>query len=165
MLTQEELKQKLLYDPKTGVFTWRDVTRNVKEGTVAGWATTKGYVAIQVNGTSYLAHRLAWLYVTGSWPVSEIDHKNRVRNANMFNNLRPATHMQNSTNRALSVSGTPGVVWYKPLEKWRALIRVGKKKVHLGYFICLEKAIAARRSAEITYYGVAAFKKEEAMLA
>jgi hypothetical protein len=116
-----------------------------------------------LEGKSYLAHRLAWLYVTGSWPVLEIDHKNRVRNDNRFGNLRPATHMQNCTNRALSASGVPGVSWYKPTGKWRVLIRVGKKKAHLGYYTKLEDAVVARHNAEVLHYGVSAFKKEESI--
>jgi hypothetical protein len=95
----------------------------------------------------------------------EIDHKNRIRNDNMFDNLRLATHMQNCTNRVLSISGVLGVAWYKPTKKWRVLIRTGKKKAHIGYYTKLEDAIAARHNAEVLHYGVISFKKEESTLA
>ncbi|MFW4291481.1 HNH endonuclease [Salmonella enterica subsp. enterica serovar Paratyphi C] len=46
-----------------------------------------GYIRIYINKKWYLAHRLAWLYVTGKWPINVIDHINRNKADNRFINL------------------------------------------------------------------------------
>lgn len=50
MLTQEQLKQKLNYDPSTGLFTWKTgkYSGNVA-GTVVGYLPDGGYIRIQIN--------------------------------------------------------------------------------------------------------------------
>lgn len=71
MLTAERLRSLLRYDPDTGTFVWAARTSNrIKIGDVAGRPHNRGYVAIGVDGRVYLAHRLAWLWVTGNWPAS-----------------------------------------------------------------------------------------------
>lgn len=72
-------------------------------------------------------------------------------------NLRIASHAQNSMNRKVSVnntSGITGVTWKKDKEKWKAYITVKGKQIHLGYFKKeeLEKAILARKTAEKEYF-------------
>lgn len=99
-LTTEVLRVLLHYDPETGEFTWADplapqMCPGDTAGSVGGW----GYVYIGVLGRSYPAHRLAWLYMTGEWPIEQIDHRNRNTLDNRWDNLRDATQFQNSCNR------------------------------------------------------------------
>jgi hypothetical protein len=54
-------------------------------------------VLIRLEGIGYLAHRLAWVYMTGEQP-DVIDHINRERDDNRFSNLRNGTFKDNSTN-------------------------------------------------------------------
>ena len=100
MITAEELREQLDYDPETGAFTWRVKPR---QKNIAGHAgrlnKTTGYVYISVRKKSYLAHRLAWLHTYGYWPRKEIDHINRVPNDNRIANLREATRAENCANR------------------------------------------------------------------
>lgn len=76
-LTQHRLKELLHYEPETGVFTWkvdsRDGGRGHRSGDTAG-TLAQGYTVIRVGKVVYKAHRLAWLYVHGSFPEHEIDH-------------------------------------------------------------------------------------------
>lgn len=151
MFTQSHLKELLHYDPETGVFTWAVSRSGVRIGDVAGCLKRNGYRYIGVDGRDYLAHRLAWLYMTGLWPADQIDHINGVKDDNRLVNLREATHLQNHQNRALDVkntSGFLGVSWHRVTEKWRAYISVGGQQKHLGLFTRPEDAYAAHLTAK-----------------
>lgn len=88
-MNQAILKQLLCYEPETGLFRWA-VTRGsrAKKGTIAGTKTNTGHLSIQLQGVLYLAHRLAYLYITGNWPDSAIRHINTDRLDNRFENLK-----------------------------------------------------------------------------
>jgi len=69
-LTQKYIKRVLDYDKHTGLFTWKITCSNrAVKGTVAGCIASDGYVALRVNKINVRAHRLAYLYMTGSWPI------------------------------------------------------------------------------------------------
>ena len=153
-LTQSELKQILYYNPESGVFRWRfSVARIVKPWDVAG-AYSLGYIRIRIKGKLHLAHRLAWLYVTGCWPKNQIDHINGIRDENKFLNLREATNKQNSENKCIyssNASGFRGVTWDKFNNKWRASVSHNGKDKNLGRFETAEEAakVAAAKRAEL----------------
>lgn len=155
MLTQERLRETLSYDKDTGLFTWvKPQRRTDRLGQTAGF-DVNGYVGICIGLKKYMAHRLAWLYVTGEWPSDEIDHRNRVRSDNRFDNLRSATHHKNTFNQSLrkNISGVTGVAWDAVNEKWRAHISPNGKMISLGRHIELSDAVSARRLAEAKYFG------------
>lgn len=159
MITQARLKELLHYDPDTGVFTRIGIagrngsTRSV--GSVAGSVSkSTGYVRIMVDYREYLAHRLAWLYMTGKWPSLKIDHRNTVKTDNRWVNLREATDVQNSSNRkvkANSASGLKGVT--KRGSKWYAAIKVNGEFKHLGCFATPELAAKAYTDAANQIHG------------
>ncbi len=152
MLTQERLKEVLLYNPLTGEFIWKLYKAGVTYNSVAGAKHCKGYIRIRVDGVSYLAHRLVWLYVTGSWPLNQIDHANGNRTDNRFYNLREATATQQKGNTKLygnNKSGFRGVFWDKRACKWIA--KLGKK--YLGSFGWKEDAARAYNDAAVKFYG------------
>jgi len=138
MITQERLKQLLSYDPATGAFTWLRAHRKIKVGDRAG-ALDAGYWRMKIDGQSYKASRLAFLYMTGSWPKADAEHKNLQRHDDSWDNLREATRSQNTGNtekRKKNACGVKGVYFSKAHNKWRAQCR-GK---HLGLFSSLEEA-------------------------
>lgn len=98
-LTVDALKSQYAYDKRKGTFIRRETIKRHKSGEVAGWLDTRGYRRIKIAGTTYYAHRLAWLYTYGEWP-GEIDHKNQKKADNRITNLRDATHSQNQRNKA-----------------------------------------------------------------
>ena len=53
------------------------------------------YQRITIGGYDYYAHRLAWFYVYGEWPVNELDHIDEDKENNAIDNLREATHAEN----------------------------------------------------------------------
>jgi hypothetical protein len=136
MLSQQELKELLDYDPETGVFKWKvDHTCNVKIGTVAGTINNNGYLYIGVNNKSYRAHRLAWLYMTGSWPKDDIDHINGCKTDNRIENLRDVSNRDNQCNKTRHRNGRlPGASWHKRLKRWQARICINNESNFLGYF-------------------------------
>lgn len=161
-LTQQTLKELLHYDPETGVFTWRKrVNARAAAGDVAGLKRDCYRVEISIGGRRYFAHRLAWLYVYGEWPPTEIDHINRNDRDNRISNLRLANRSLNNFNRGAVREGlAPGVSWFKPTARWRARIKVGRKEIALGYFHIYDDAVAARKAAEERYY--AGFPRHDA---
>jgi HNH endonuclease len=155
MITQSELKEILHYNHDTGVFTRLVSTGNrVKVGEIAGYSMGCGYISIGVHKKYYLAHRLAWLYMTGYWPNDKIDHINHIRDDNRFCNLREVTHRENLMNSSMyknNSSGITGVYWYKKYSMWLIMISIKGKQINLGYFVDKFEAICARKSAENKY--------------
>jgi HNH endonuclease/AP2 domain len=147
------LREVLDYDPETGIFTWKvRVSTNVPVGTVAGSLDGGSYLNIHLDGRAYLAHRLAWLYVHGEWPVSQVDHINRIKTDNRFTNLRLATASQNAQNqRRDQRQGTSrllGVSWNSTAGRWASRITVQGRVKFLGSFDTEEDAHAAYLAAK-----------------
>lgn len=163
MPNSERLRALLHYDLATGEFT-RAVTTapRAKAGAIAGGERKDGYRRICVDGTDYFAHRLAWLYVTGTVPDGEIDHINGNPRDNRIANLRCVTHGQNTLNsrqRPPGVSGLRGVTLHKKTGLWNARIRIDGKQSSLGYFKSPEQAKAAYEAAVLEVHGEHAYSK------
>lgn len=140
------VKERLAYDPETGIFTWKVRPRNrTPIGTVAGGVrSSDGYARIQVaKGLRVPAHRLAWLLTHGVWPEHEIDHINGVRDDNRLCNLRSATPEQNQANQGIrknNASGFKGVSFHEKGNKYQAHIGIKGKSTYLGLFATAELA-------------------------
>lgn len=157
MLTQEELKSFAHYDPETGKFTRLVAPCNsVKVGDELGYSHRAGgglmYRKVEHGGKCYQLHRLAFLYMTGSFPGGHVDHIDGDGMNNRWANLRSVSMSENQRNRRLHTnnrSGFPGVSFFKRTGKWRAAINIKRGvKTHIGYFDTLEEAIAARAKAQ-----------------
>lgn len=145
------LKEALHYDPLTGIFKWASPRSKVRVGNVAGFPREDGYIHIKLNGKSYLAHILAWLYMHEQMPKGEIDHINHSRSDNRIENLRDVSTKENSRNKKIYKSNKTGVVGVfhrKDTGKFNANICVNGKLKHLGTFVNQSDAIEARKAAE-----------------
>jgi len=155
MLTQKVLKEFLHYSPETGLFTRaKQSSSNAKVGDIAGGQDGRGYIQIGIKGKRYKAHRLAFLYMKGRFPRDQVDHEDRNRINNKWDNLREVSNQENCRNRGIQSnnnSGFHGVYWYKAGKKWHAQIQVSGKTYHLGYFKDIGDAIEARSLANIKY--------------
>lgn len=149
-LTADRLRELLDYNPETGVFTCRvKLTLRLVPGRVMGYPKGK-YAVIRLGGHCYKAHRLAWLYMTSSWPTETIDHIDGDGRNNAFCNLRQVTQTLNTQNlkraRSTSQTGVLGVGMNK--RRFRARIRTGDKLIHIGSFKTAEAAHAAYLEAK-----------------
>jgi len=129
VLTQEDLKENLNYNPNTGIFTRK------KNNVVAGWVEDTGYIRIRINNQKYYAHRLAVLYMTGSFPISDTDHINMIKGDNRWCNLRCCSRAQNRMNtkkRENCSSKYKGVCFVKGSNKWLSSIRINGSDISLG---------------------------------
>lgn len=87
MITHDRLIKLVVYDPDTGVFKGSASRRNNK-GKPTGSRDRVGFIRIRLSDReSPTAHDLAWLYMTGKWPVGRIYHINMVRDDNRWENL------------------------------------------------------------------------------
>jgi len=156
-MDQATLKSWLVYHPETGLFTWARSRSQGKGriGTVAGCQRSDGYVVIKLFRCSYLASRLAMLYMTGEMPTA-VDHIDRDPSNNRWTNLRESTIPQNGWNRPKqrnNTSGFKGVTWHVAKQKWQAQINHLGKYIHLGRFVTLEEAAKAYERAAKTLHG------------
>lgn len=149
-LSAKDVRRWFDYDPKTGWVVWRESATahsNVNINKRAGQLRDKGYRKIMINNTAYLEHRIIWLWMTGKWPKVTIDHINRKRDDNRWENLREATMQQqawNASAKSTSKTGIKGV--YRRGKKWAATIQHDGTR-NLGSFDTREEALAAYQGA------------------
>lgn len=172
MLTQEYLKECLDYCPHTGLFAWKKRPKqhfermpdwqgwnNRYPGKLAGAvqdmkACRTNYILICISDKLHKAHRLAWLYMHGTYPDNNIDHINGDGTDNRIVNLRDVTNAENHRNQRRPInnsSGTIGVCWHSYRKAWSSRINLNGKRVNLGYFDDINEAIATRKTAEVEY--------------
>lgn len=149
-ITAAELRATLDYNQTTGVFTWKVGMRRGMVGKVAGHVSQNGYRYIGFQKKDYLAHRLAVFWMTGAWPMYEIDHRDGIRDNNAWLNLRKTTTQKNAHNiggpRRNNRTGFLGVI---PLRgKFQARIKINGVRVDLGYFPTPELAHTAYLNAK-----------------
>tara|TARA_R100001086_G_scaffold227776_1_gene146994 strand:- start:161 stop:709 length:549 start_codon:yes stop_codon:yes gene_type:complete len=171
MITADELRSFVNYNPDTGEFTWNQRDPSLFKtnraasiwnaqfpGKTAGGKQSsdsgKGlhYWVIVIFRKKYLAHRLAWLYMTGDWPVDQLDHINGDSLDNQWSNLREVSNAENGRNCKVNVnntSGVMGVYFYKRDQIWCAYITKNYKTKSLGRFEDWFDAVCARKSAEV----------------
>ncbi len=156
-LTQERLQVLFHYEPETGEFIRKVKTSNSTcIGDVAGTVQRRGYIQLRVDGVLYLAHRLAWLYMTGRMPENEIDHRDLNKSNNAWSNLRPADGSLNNANKPTQKNnalGLKGVSRHNRGSKFRADIRINGKQKYLGCFSSQDAAAKAYADAANDTFG------------
>lgn len=145
---QAILKEWLSYDPATGEFRWlKKPSHRINVGALAGARMVGGtdYIQIMKSKQAYLAHRLAWVYMTGQLPPNMIDHINGIRHDNRWCNLRPADHAINQQNqrkaRSNSQTGVLGVTCSG--RGYRAIVGANGRNHYSTTYTTIEEAAAA----------------------
>lgn len=150
------IKSLLEYNPNTGEFFWiRSVSPVVSVGDRAGSVYSNGYRYVQIYGEDYRAGRLAWFFMTGEDPAEFVDHINRIRDDDRFENLRKATNSQNQANAwwSTNTSGFKGVSWQPSRNKWIAQITVDGNRKNLGRYQTRVEAAKAYNRVAIEAWG------------
>lgn len=153
-LTQSKLKEILSYNPCTGIFTWKEHRGRVSKGEVAGCKEHHGYIVILIDKASYKAHRLAFLYMEGYTPENQVDHIDRDRSNNKWDNLRHVSVQCNVRNSGVKInnkSGVTGVTLDKKGMKWISFIGLNGKTIRIGRFEKFKDAVRSRWEAEKQY--------------
>jgi hypothetical protein len=156
MLNQSELQSLLHYNQDNGIFTWINPVRKTMVNAIAGTMSHEGYIVIKINKKIYRAHRLAWLYVYGEFPLSILDHVNGIKNDNRISNLRNSTFQQNIFNRkneSINTSGHKGVHWETAREAWKAVIVIDNQHIYLGRYKHKQEAINAYLASAKKHHG------------
>ncbi len=170
LLSADDLRQLLIYDPATGKLVWRARTLanyshlapdrqalclarfiRKQEGQEAG-SMDNGYRRLYVGGKSVYSHRVIWCMVYGEWPQHEIDHINGDRTDNRLANIRDVPAVVNARNQGLrrdNTSGCGGVIWHAQSRKWRAVVQGRFGRHDMGLFPDkddAERAVLAKRA-------------------
>lgn len=149
------LAENFRYAPETGQ-VWR----------LTGMYGQGGYRRVEVSfgprndreRCNVSVHRLAWYLMTGEWPpdLMVVDHKNRVRDDNRWENLRLCSGKQNSWNRkARGEVGSRGVTFLRKRsdKPFKAAIGTWPNNKVIGYFETEQEASAAFEEEARERYG------------
>jgi hypothetical protein len=143
MITADHIQSILDYNPETGDFVWKTHHRRPDLiGKRAGSPTNTGYWAIAINNQKRLAHRLAWLYMTGVSPSFHIDHRDGNKQNNKFSNLREVSRFGNLQNmRTATKANKVGFLGVSAHQgKWRVQIMVNGERIRESGFDTPEEA-------------------------
>jgi len=129
--------------------------RKAKKGDVAGCINKQGYLVTCINYKLHLNHRLIFMMHHGYLP-KEVDHKDGNKLNNKIENLRNATHIQNSQNVKLqknNTSGVKNVSFEKRTKKWTVRIGIDGKYKSFGAYKDLELAELIAIEARNKHHG------------
>lgn len=154
MITQKLLRELFNYR-EDGFLIRKTSAGGNKIGTVVGSINRRGYMDTKIDSKNYKIHRLIYLLYHGYLPKF-LDHRDKVRDNNRIDNLRPATKKQNSRNKVSqkgSSSEYLGVC--RNGKKWRVRIKldVNEKDIELGAFVNEEDAARAYDKAAREHFG------------
>lgn len=154
ILTVERLREHLRYNPDDGWFyRFKRIPQRWER---TGSPHKMGYLRVGIDYRDYLAHQLAWFYMTGAWPKGEVHHKNHDKTDNRWSNLEDLTPVEHGFTKRMirtNTTGFTGVYWPTGHRGWRAQYN-GK---HLGVFATKEEAheayLKAKRLARLRHTG------------
>ena len=154
----EVLKNRLDYDPSTGIFRWKQnmLNNKIKKGDIAGskkgnYSRRSGksiYLYIGVNRKLYAANRLAYYmyYEKDPYPL-DVHHKNFDTLDNSITNLELLSGADNSSYKQLYINNTSGISGVRVTSEGRprATGYHRGKEFNLGTFETEAEAIQVKK--------------------
>jgi HNH endonuclease len=154
MLTADEVRRILDYNPESGEFHWRVKMNSLSmPGYLAGTKRKSGHWQICIGGKLYLSHRLAWFYMHGCWPPEQVDHVDNNPANNRLVNLRLANSSQNNANKPPRRKIGKGLFYREKYDSFAVRIKVRGKMIHIGIFRNEEDAKSAYFAAAKQHFG------------
>jgi hypothetical protein len=156
----DQLHKLFVYDHNAKGLRWRVDRNKARAGNRAGSINGQGRRLVKIDGMNYYEHRLVWKMLKGEEPPEIVDHI-RIKDVtvNSLTNLRAVSKSESVFHRSTfsnNKTGVTGVWWDRTCEKWIAAICVNHHQIALGRFDKFKDAVAARRAAELQYYGTIA---------
>lgn len=145
-----------------------DIWKDVKITTRGDKKYPRPFAVIRKFGLrksyTFQISRLVWELFVGPIPEKmQVDHINLNAFDNRVENLRLATHQQNSFNRdsnKVASSKFKGVCWVTKTKRWHAQIKIDQKTTHLGNFVNEIDAAKAYNEAAKKLFNNFAFLNE-----
>lgn len=128
---------------------------NPKYNHRVGSKEQSGYIVVFLGGSRFKAHRLIWALRYGDpGPRWEIDHRDGVRDRNVYANLRRVPSRLNARNNLLSSRNSTGFKGVsRDGKRYKATICVNRKLINLGRYNTPEAAAEAYKKASIKLHG------------
>lgn len=148
--TAAQLRAVVKYDPETGQFC-----KCADNRPVGHISPALGYVFVYIAGQQYYGHQLAWLYMTGQWPASQIDHRDGNKADNRWKNLRAADSGQQKMNvgtRRDNRLGHKGIQLTRS-GNFRVRVSARGRTTHDQCYPTLDEAISAHAIAVQAAHG------------
>lgn len=150
-ITHERLLDVLGYDAQTGVFTWKQrMSNRIHVGDRAGVVAGGGRRFIMVDGEKFQAHRLAWFYENGRWPIGDLRQINGDYDDSSLGNLKEMSRIEAARSRGTGSTNTSGHKGISPHPKggWKASVTCNYQQINLGVFPMKEDAIEMHGKAQ-----------------
>jgi hypothetical protein len=151
MLERKQIPIEILdyvkYDPLTGICYWvKSCGGTSSPGREITSICKHGYKRLRFRGIDYKLHRVIWFIMTGEQPPDMIDHIDRDKSNNKWDNLRITDDSHNQFNTGLNINnktGQRGIFWRDSSKGYQINITIRGKK-YTGSSKTLDKAIAIR---------------------
>ena len=159
-MTEEIWKNIIEYETYS-VSLFGNVRNNTTNRILKPRKTKIGYLLVclyknKIRKTFSIHRLVALAFIPNPENKFCVDHIDNNPSNNNLTNLRWATLTENQMNRKISIdntSGTKGVYFHKPNNKWYAQIIIHGKKTYLGCFETIESAAAARQTKALEIFG------------
>lgn len=153
--SQQLVRSMFHYDPIAGkLYYTADFPPRGKTGQEPGWINSRGYRRMSIGGKELAYHKVIWLWMTGIWPVTDIDHEDNNRSNNIWANLRLASRSQNLMNQGKKLNNTSGFKGVTTRGNSHSVrFRFGGMVIHAGSYSSARVAAEVYDLEVIKYQG------------